>query len=34
MTDTLQIVELGLEEARKAMHEAMVKGGHTKTKDD
>ncbi len=31
---TLQIVELGLEEARKAMHEAMVKGGHTKTKDD
>ena len=31
---TLAIVELGLEEARKAMHEAMVKGGHTKTADD
>ncbi len=31
---TLAICELGLEEARKAMHEAMVKGGHTKTVED
>jgi nucleotide-binding universal stress UspA family protein len=30
---TLEIVEAGLEEARKAMHEAMLEGGHTKTVD-
>lgn len=30
---TLEIVEAGLEEARKAMHEAMLDGGHTKTVD-
>ncbi len=30
---TLEIVEAGLEKARKAMHEAMLAGGHTKTVD-
>ncbi|MBL6931807.1 MAG: universal stress protein [Rhodospirillales bacterium] len=30
---TLEIVEAGLEDARKAMHEAMLEGGHTKTVD-
>ncbi|NQU56997.1 MAG: universal stress protein [Rhodospirillales bacterium] len=30
---TLKIVEAGLEEALKAMHEAMLDGGHTKTVD-
>ncbi|MBT4934119.1 MAG: universal stress protein [Rhodospirillaceae bacterium] len=30
---TLEIVEAGLEEARKAMHQAMLDGGHTKTAD-
>lgn len=31
---TMEIVEAGLEEARKAMHEAMLEGGHTKTVED
>jgi nucleotide-binding universal stress UspA family protein len=30
---TLEIVEAGLEEARKAMHQVMLDGGHTKTVD-
>ncbi len=31
---TLEIVEAGLAEARKAMHQAMLNGGHTRTVDD
>jgi hypothetical protein len=31
---TLEIVEAGLVAARKAMHEAMLKGGHKQTRED